>query len=125
MLKLDSMQAGCFGAGLLLCLAFQVAIVVVLLKQRQLQPVQIAPFPPAYERLMHAGDRPTAIAGVADDRTTAIADLASDAGLWEIANASIGHKWQLEEDNLRKQEAAIVEELVSKNVTWAQELAQS
>jgi hypothetical protein len=124
MLKLDSVQAGCFGAGLLMCLLFQVAIVVVLLKQRQ-QSLQMPAILPAYEGLMPFGGRPTAGPGSAVDRPTAVVDFETNPGLWEDTGPSIGQKWQLEEDTFRQQEAAIVEELVLQNVTWARELTQS
>lgn len=112
MMKLDSVQAACFGLGILLCLTFQVAIIVVLLRQRHQQPLQMAAALPAYERMNRGRDR-----------TTGVVDFAADTGLWDAAGSNIGHKWQLEEDDVRKQEATIVEEVVSMNVTMAQELS--
>ena len=112
MMKLDSLQAACFGVGILLCLSFQVAIIVVLLRQRHQQPLQLAAVLPAHERMNRGRDR-----------TTGVVDFAADTGLWDAAGANIGHKWQLEEDDIRKQEASIVEEVVSMNVTMAQELS--
>jgi hypothetical protein len=112
MMKLDSAQAACFGVGILLCLSFQVAIIVVLLRQRHQQPLQMAAALPAYERLNRGRDR-----------TTGVVDFAADTGLWDAAGANIGRKWRLEEDDIRKQEATIVEEVVSMNVTMAHELS--
>jgi len=123
MLKLDTLQAGCFGAGLLLCLMFQVAIVIVLLRQRNALPAQIAQYLPAFDRSLHAGNPFAPIASGASARNTAVADFMSDPGLLEGAASSIGTKWKQEEDTLRQQEAAIIEELVTKNVDWARELA--
>jgi hypothetical protein len=123
MLKLDTLQAGCFGAGLLLCLVFQVAIVIVLLRQRNALPAQIAQYLPAFDRSLHAGNPFAPLAGSAPDRNTAMADFMSEPGLLEGAASSIGSKWKQEEDTARQQEAAIIEELVTKNVDWARELA--
>jgi hypothetical protein len=123
MLKLDTLQAGCFGTGLLLCLVFQVAIVIVLLRQRNALPAQIAQYLPVFDRALHGGNPFAPIAGGAADRNTAVADFMSDPGLLEGAASSIGSKWKQEEDTLRQQEAAIIEELVTKNVDWARELA--
>jgi hypothetical protein len=102
-----------------------VAIVIVLLRQRYAQPASVPSFPPGFEQLLQLVGRANTATGATVQRSTAVADLASDGGLLDGMAASIGRQWQQEDENLRLQEASIVEELVSQNVNWARELAQT
>ena len=113
MMKLDSVQAAWFGAGILLCLSGQVAIIIVLVRQQKRHP-----------QLMVHGEPTDSLAGKlspAKYRATAVVDFDTDSRLLEDAGSTFDRERQ---DEIRQREAMIIEELVSMNVRMAPELSQ-
>ena len=107
-LRLDSSQAIFFAAAIVLCLLSQGVIVVVLLRQRN----RHAP------AAVHGSD-PSRI------RRTSVVDLEAENGLLSGAGGTLRETWESEDEAMQRQEAAIVEELVSMNVAMESALAQS
>jgi hypothetical protein len=105
-LRLDSGQATFLGAAIVLCLVTQVAIVFALLRHR-------------------TGHGPVIPTSRAVNRSTSVIEFNKDRGLLAGAGGTLHDTWQSEEEALERQDEAIIEELVSKNVVMGSTLARS